>query len=146
MRLRLSEPRLFVIKTVSVFALAFALVPLLAMKQELSAQLYAGSLVVLHVFVLGVYFYRVRFRELDPDARSLIARVLALVVVVYLLSAVSAFDQEAPLTTLALQMLGISILHMAVLLLLMVRVERGGEGEAEREAVGAASTADTPSR
>jgi hypothetical protein len=122
-RARLVNPRLFWIKTLSVFALAFALVPLVALKQEFPATLYAAGLVVLHIGVLLVYLYRVRFRELDPDRRSLFGRALALAVVSYLLYAVSSFDPDTPLGMLTLQMLGVSVLHTAVLALLMVRIE-----------------------
>jgi low temperature requirement protein LtrA len=125
MRLRLVQPRLFAIKTASVFLLALALVPLLAMKQTLPAQLYTGALVALHIVILGLYLYRVRFRELDPDRRSLFARVLALVVVSYMLSAASSFEEGVSLGGLTWQMLGVSVLHTAVLALLMVRVETG---------------------
>ena len=124
MQLRLVEPRLFLRKTASVFVLAFVLIPLVGMRSELPALLYAGTLVLLHIFVLVIYLYRVRFRELDPDWRSLSARVLALVAVTYLLSAVSRFEAGSPLSQLMLQMLGLSVLHTVMLALLMVRVER----------------------
>lgn len=122
MRFVLSNPRLFLLKTASVFVLSFALVPLLQWKDELPALLYTGSLVALHVFILGIYLYRVRFRDLDPDRRSLVARILGLAITVYLLSATSAFDADSSIPRLAMQMLGVSIVHMVILLLLMVRV------------------------
>ena len=77
LRFVLSDSGLFVKKTVAVFVLSFALIPLVDVKGELPALLYAGALVILHVFVMGIYLYRVRFRELDADVRSLLARVLA---------------------------------------------------------------------
>ena len=129
MRFVLSNPRLFLVKTSSVFALSFALVPLLQWKDDLPALVYTGSLVALHVFILGIYLYRVRFRDLDPDRRSLIARVLGLAITVYLLSATSTFDADSSLPRLATQMLAVSLVHMLILALLMVRavpVERAG--------------------
>ncbi len=126
MRAHLVEPRLFLVKAVSVFVLSLALVPLVAMKQQLPAMIYAGGLVVLHIFVLVAYFYRVRFGELDPDRRSLIARVVALVVVSYLLFAASVFEPGTPIWPMTLQMLGVSVLHTLILLLLMVRIDRPG--------------------
>lgn len=123
MRARLVDARLFVVKTVSVFVLSLALVPLVALKQELPVLLYAGGLVVLHIFVVGIYVYRVRFRDLDPDWRSLVARVLALAVVTYLLFAGSSFAPDASLVTLTMQMVAVSVLHTLVLVLLMVRIE-----------------------
>ncbi len=123
-RLSIEDPRLFAVKTVSVFALAFALLPLVSVKDGLPATLYAGGLVLLHVVILGVYLYRVRFQDLDSDRRSLIARLVALAVMTYLLMVVSSFDPDSSMGTLALQMLAVSVVHMGVLLLFMVRVER----------------------
>ncbi len=128
LRFVLSDSGLFVKKTVAVFVLSFALIPLVDVKGELPALLYAGALVILHVFVMGIYLYRVRFRELDADVRSLLARVLALVVVTYLLFAVSSFEEGSRLSTLALQMLGLSALHTVMLVLLMGRVLPAGQG------------------
>jgi hypothetical protein len=113
---------LFLKKTVAVFALSLLLVPLVEMQGGVPAMVYMVGLVVLHVFVLGIYFYRIRFRELDPDPRSLVARVGALAAMVYLLAVVSDFDQSTPASTLLLQMLGVSVLHTLVLALLMVRI------------------------
>lgn len=121
MRFVLSNPRLFLVKTLSVFALSFALVPLLQSKGDLPALAYTGSLVALHIFVLGIYLYRVRFRDLDPDRRSLIARVLGLAITTYLLSATSAFDADSSIARLTAQMLAVSLVHMLILALLMVR-------------------------
>ncbi len=122
MRVELADSTLFIQKTVTVFVASFALLPLVGFKSDIPAMLYVVSLVVLHLFVLAIYLYRVRVRELDPDARSVIARLLAVAVVVYLLFAVSSFEEGAPRSTLALQMLGLSVLHTVMLALLMVRV------------------------
>ncbi len=121
MRFVISNPRLFVMKTGSVFVLSFALVPLLQWKDDLPALAYTGSLVALHIFILGIYLYRVRFRDLDPDRRSLIARLLGLAITTYLLSATSTFDADSSIPRLAVQMLGVSLVHMGILALLMVR-------------------------
>lgn len=130
MRARLTEPRLFLVKAVSVFLLSLALVPLVAMKQQLPALLYTGGLVALHVFVLVAYVYRVRFGDLDPNRRSLVARIVALVAVPYLLFAASTFEPGTPIWPMTLQMLGVSVLHTVILGLLMVQVE-AGEGRAQ---------------
>lgn len=124
MLLRMTSWSLFVKKTVAVFVLAFALVPLLEVKGQLPAGIYVGGLVALHLFVLGIYVYRVRFRDLDGDARSLIARVVALLVVTYLLGMVSAFEAGSGRGELLWQMLAVSVLHTVILVLLMTRVER----------------------
>ncbi len=122
MRVELTDTALFIRKTVTVFAVSFALLPLVGFKSDIPAMAYAVALVVLHLFVLAAYLYRVRVRELDPDARSLIARLLAVAVVVYLLFAVASLEQGSSRSSLALQMLGLSVLHTAMLTLLMARV------------------------
>lgn len=122
--LRLQEPRLFLIKAASVLALSLALLPILAIKSSIPAFVYVGALIVIHIFVLAIYFYRVRFRDLDPNFRSLIARLIALVVVTYLLAVVSRFEPESSWTTLSYQMLGITAFHALLLALIMVRVDR----------------------
>ncbi len=130
MRFAITDMGLFVRKTAAVFVLSIALVPLIGAKGAVPALLYAGALVVIHVAVLAIYLYRVKIRELDPDLRSLTGRLLALAVVSYLLVVASSFDGDTPWSTLVLQMLGISVLHMVVLLLMMVRVTRDRAGEA----------------
>jgi hypothetical protein len=115
---------LFAKKTAAVFALSLLLVPLVEMKGGVPGVVYMVGLVAVHLFVLVIYFYRVRFRELDPDPRSLLARVGALIFMVYLLTVASNFDEATPMSTLLLQMLGVSVLHAIVLALLMVRVDR----------------------
>lgn len=121
MRFVLLNPRLFVSKTAMVFVLSFALIPLLQWKNGIPALAYVGSMVVLHVFILGIYFYRVQFRDLDPDKRSLIARIMGLAITTYLLSTTSSFSAESSSTQLAAQMLAVSLVHMGILALLMVR-------------------------
>ncbi len=124
MRLVLANPRLFWLKSLMVFVLAFALVPLVALKSDVPKMAYAGSLVVLHIAIIAVYFYRVKFRELDPDRRSLVARLIGLALTTYILSASSSFDADSSVADLAWQMLAVSVIHMVMLLLLMVRHER----------------------
>lgn len=140
MRLSMTSWPLFIKKTVAVFALSLLVVPLVGMKGGFPATAYLGGLVVLHVFVLAIYFYRIRFRELDHDLRSLIARVAALVFVGYLLLVVSDFDESTPRSTLVIQMLVVSVLHTAVLLLLMVRIARPDQAPA----VGPRAIAEEP--
>ena len=125
MRLILLDRRLFVRKTATVILATVALIPLASLKSGMPLGLYLGSLVVLHLFVLALYVYRVRFRELDPDWRSLAARVLAIGFVLYLLAAVEGFDAADSRRTMLLQAALAAGLHTFVLALLMVRVSYG---------------------
>lgn len=123
MRITMTDWPLFLKKTAAVFALSLLLVPLVELKGGVPAMVYVVGLVVLHVFVLGIYFYRIRFRELDPDVRSLFARVGALAFMIYLLAVASDFDQSTAMSTLVVQMAGVSLLHTVVLALLMIRIQ-----------------------
>jgi len=121
---RLDDPRLFMMKALSVLLLSYALLPVLAIKSNIPAVIYVGLLVAIHIFVLAIYLYRVRFRELDPNLRSLFARIIALVVVTYLLVVVSRFDDDSSWLELSLQMAGITVFHAVLLALIMFHVER----------------------
>jgi len=120
----LLDPWLFARKTILVVLGSYALIPLIAAKSTLPRYLYVSSLIAIHVAVLGVYLYRVRFRSLDPDRRSLGARVLGLVVMIWLLSVVSSWQDRVHLGVLAAQMLVMCLVHTLVLALLMVACER----------------------
>ncbi|MBT5775533.1 MAG: hypothetical protein HOH95_14295 [Dehalococcoidia bacterium] len=122
--LRLDEPRLFLIKALSVLVLSYALLPILAVKSSVPAYFYVSLMIVIHILVLAIYVYRVRFRELDASYRSLIARLIALAVVTYLLVVVSRFEDDASWAMLAFQMLGVTVFHAILLALIMFRLER----------------------
>lgn len=122
MRIEFIDWPLFVRKTVAVFGLTLLLVPLLELKSDIPARAYLAGLVLLHIGVLVIYFYRVRLREVAPDARAIIARVSALVLVSTLLALVSKFDPAAPTSTLLVQALAVALLHEVILVLLMARM------------------------
>jgi hypothetical protein len=119
----LADPRLFLRKTVTVFALAVLLLPLVRMKSQVPALAYVTVLLALHVAVLGLYFYRTQVRSLDPDRRSLIARVIAVAFLGYLLYVVSRVSADTPTLWLVAQVLVASALHTSLLALLSVKVE-----------------------
>lgn len=122
-RCHLVQPRLFVAKSVFVWMASFAFVPLIAANErgQLSAVVYAAILVLLHVTFIIVYFWRVRFRELDPSWRSLVARCLGLLCSVYLLYLVAG-HLSRKLSTLSLELLGLCLVHSFILLLLTLRI------------------------
>jgi hypothetical protein len=119
----LLEPRLFLRKAVLVIVGSYALIPLLASKSTMPAGLYLTLLLVIHVAVLIVYCYRVQLRSLDIDRVSLGARVLGLLVVTWMLSAVSGWQDHDNLVKLAAQMLILCAVHTVALALLMVAME-----------------------
>ena len=95
-RLVLRQPRLCMHKTALVFLASYALVPLLMSKSRLPSWAYALLLIGIHIGVLLVYLFRVRFMQLDADRRALAARVLGLGVSVWLLTVVRALNHARP--------------------------------------------------
>lgn len=65
-------------KTLAVVVLSYLLLPLVALKKDVYPVVYIGLLIITHVGVLVLYFYKVKFRKLDGSWRSLTARILAL--------------------------------------------------------------------
>lgn len=122
-RLVLLDPQLFIKKAVLVVVGSYALIPLLASKSMMPAGLYLTLLLAIHVAVLIVYCYRVRLRSLDFDRVSLGARVLGLLVVTWLLTAVSGWQDHENLLKLSAQMLVLCLVHTVALALLMTAVE-----------------------
>eukprot|EP00466_Bigelowiella_natans_P021619 jgi/Bigna1/83970/fgenesh1_pg.119_\ len=119
------ERRLLAKKTVFVFILTYALIPLVMLKSELPKMIYTIFLVLLHVFILVAYFYKVNIRELDPDWKSLCARMTALMFTSYLLYIAARKkkgSKERELVQTCIEMLVICVIHTVVLVLLVVRV------------------------
>ena len=121
-RLVLLKPELFLRKVVLVFVASYMLLPLLAYKNSLPGALYVSLLILIHVGVLFLYLYRVTFRDLDVDRLSLGGRILGLVVVTWLLTVVSGWQDRTHIGILAIQMLVLCLVHTVMLALLMVAV------------------------
>lgn len=117
------NPKLFTAKTLFIWAASFAFVPLVAANNDgrISAVVYAVVLVVLHVLFLVIYFWRVKFRDLDPGWRSLTARCLGLLASVYLLYLVAGSLPD-DIRLLTLDIFGLCFVHTLVLLLLTLKV------------------------
>lgn len=124
----LLKPSLFLRKTVLIVLASYALLPLLLYKSSLPGALYVSLLVLIHVLVLVVYLYGIRFGELDVDRLSLGGRILGLGVTIWLLTVVSGWEQEHDhnLEILAAQMLVLCLVHTIVLAFLMVAVQQRG--------------------
>lgn len=131
-RCQLLQPRLFIAKTILVWAASFAFIPLIDANEtgRISALVYAAILVVLHVLFLIIYFWRVRFRELDPNWRSLVARIMGLLASVYLLYLVAG-HLSTNLGTLSLELLGLCLVHTFILLLLTIRINSAHDSKLE---------------
>ena len=126
-KLVLLQPGLFWRKALLVFVASYALLPLMAYKTKIPGVLYVSLLVGIHVLVLFLYCYKVTFRELDVDRLSLGSRILGLLVVSWLLSVVSGWQDREHFGILAAQMLVLCLVHTSVLALLMVAVKETTE-------------------
>jgi len=129
----LLNPPLFFRKTILVILASYSLLPLLLYKSSLPGALYASLLIIIHVGVLVVYCYRVRFMDLDVDRLSLGGRILGLGTVIWLLTVVSGWQDHEHVQVLAVQMLVLCLVHTLVLALLMVAIEPVAEVVAMEE-------------
>ena len=122
--LSIPKPKLFIGKTLFVWAASFAFIPLIAANNagRITAVTYAAVLIALHVLFLVIYFWRVPFRDLDSNWRSLAARLLGLAASVYLLYIVAG-SLPSNLGLLAIDLLGLCCVHTLILLLLTVKVD-----------------------
>jgi hypothetical protein len=127
LQIRLTNPKLFLQKTLVIVLASYAFIPLIALHNggEISALIFALILVILHLAFIIIYIYKVKFRELDGDRRSLIMRILGLIVCVGLLVLVAEFLPDK-LWLLAIELLGLCLVHTFILCLLMVEVRLPG--------------------
>ena len=144
MRLGLVDRNLFLKKTFVIVLATYAFIPIMYLhdQNDLASWAYATILVSLHVGFICIYFWRVKFRSLDPSWRSLAARVLGLLCCVGLLALVAG-QLEPDLGRLAIELLGLCAVHTIILGLLMVKVSYGDAPKEEKGAVGGASAAKT---
>jgi hypothetical protein len=122
-KLVLLKPALFVRKVILVVLASYALLPLLAYKSSLPGALYVSLLILIHIGVLGLYLYKVTFRDLDVDRISLGGRILGLALMIWLLAVVAGWEDRTHMGVLAVEMLVLCLVHTLVLALLMVAVE-----------------------
>lgn len=117
------------------FALTYLLLPLIWYKSKLPAAAYAAGLIVLHVVVLVVYCYKVRFRQLDPNWRSAAARILGLCFSIYLLLMVSSWADSnvTDVVAFACQLGVLCLVHTVILAFLMVQLDKGSPKEESQD-------------
>ena len=126
-RCMLPQPRLFQYKLAFTVVLSYALLPLTLFKSRLPSITYISFIIGIHVIVLFVYFWRVYVCGLDPDWRSLLARLAALALVIGLLFLIA--DESPEDWWLAAWLALLCCVHGLVLALLMVKVEARHPGE-----------------
>uniref|UniRef100_A0A0G4H203 Uncharacterized protein n=1 Tax=Chromera velia CCMP2878 TaxID=1169474 RepID=A0A0G4H203_9ALVE len=114
--------RLFLWKTAFVFVFTFALVPLIELENRIPGTVYAVFLIVLHLVILVIYFWRVHFRALDADWRSLTGRIVGLLASIALLYFAAKNEYKSNIGILCGYMFMLVIIHTLILALLTVRV------------------------
>ena len=127
-RFRFTDFRLFLVKTAVVVVASYAFIPLILLhnKGEITALVFALILVGLHLAFIVIYLYKVKFRELDPDWRSLSFRILGLCACLGLLILVAEFLADR-IWVLSLELLGLCAVHTLILSFLMIEVRRPGQ-------------------
>lgn len=118
---RLLDPRLFwrKILLLAVFFPPFML--LKVYKQDLALLYYNLFLLVLHLYILVVWLWRVRWRVLAENRRAFAVRLFALLVFVVIL-AILRFDR--PFWELVAVVVLSIVIHVGILLSLTVTVRR----------------------
>eukprot|EP00212_Chloropicon_laureae_P005469 CAMPEP_0197492874 /NCGR_PEP_ID=MMETSP1311-20131121/16427_1 /TAXON_ID=464262 /ORGANISM="Genus nov. species nov., Strain RCC856" /LENGTH=185 /DNA_ID=CAMNT_0043038001 /DNA_START=38 /DNA_END=595 /DNA_ORIENTATION=+ len=111
-------------KTLAVVVLSYLLLPLVAVKKEVYPFIYTSLLIITHVGVLILYFYKVKYRKLDGSWRSLTARILALAFCIGLLFVVANHEKTGNMAVLAAYVTGLILVHALILVLLTVRAVR----------------------
>jgi hypothetical protein len=111
-----------VIKTLLIIFLTYALVPLIVLQNSIPKYLFTASFVFIHIVVLAVYMYGVRYQSLDVEWKSLGVRLLGLAFAIALLILVSSSAWKHSIIRLVLLMLVLCSIHLFILMLLLVRV------------------------
>lgn len=120
-RFILIDKKLFVRKLVMLLGFSAGIIPLLLYKNYFGAALYVILLLLLHLYFLVVYLWRVRWKELLNNKLGFVIRAAAILFFTYLLSLLRSGEEIA--SVIVFLCISVSI-HIALLLLLMVRVER----------------------
>lgn len=116
--LQFIDRSLFIRKALVLFATTFALAPVLFWKHTLAATIYVAVLVVIHVWALVVFIYRLKWREAFRDRGGLLLRGGGLVFFGVLLGLVE-LDADSRLFWWSLTV--IWLLHVAALALFHLR-------------------------
>ena len=121
----LPDKPLFFKKTLVIVLASYLFLPLMGLHDdgEITSLAYATILVSLHLFFLLIYFYRVRYKDLEADSSSRTFRVLGLVFCVILLLLVAG-NLDNDLKMLAVELIALCAVHTVILAFLMVKVEK----------------------
>ena len=130
-RLELVSPRTFLFKNLFIFAATYAFIPIIGEHDEgrIAGMTYALILVGLHLLFIVVYFWKVKFGQLDPDKKTLCARVVGLIFCLLLLMLVAGNLSDGDLSMLSVELLGLCAVHSLILALLSIRVRDCDNGK-----------------
>lgn len=112
----LPDKPLFFKKTLVIVLASYLFLPLMGLHDdgEITSLAYATILVSLHLFFLLIYFYRVRYKDLEADSSSRTFRVLGLVFCVILLLLVAG-NLDNDLKMLAVELIALCAVHTVIL-------------------------------
>lgn len=121
MRLTIYNPRLFYRKVATLTVATIILVPLVHYKLYISAFVYLGGLLILHLYIFYVYCKGVPLRELAANKKELVARVGGIGFFIYLLTVVSF---AGSLVSVMINLVAAFMVHIGILLLMMGKLEK----------------------
>jgi hypothetical protein len=113
----ISNQKLFLKKAATLFMASIALVPLIHYKLYIPATLYIGSLLILHLLFLYMYFMQVPWREIGKNKKALSLRLTSIIFLIYLLTLIKL---EGETTVVITRLILVFIIHLLILLFMMV--------------------------
>jgi hypothetical protein len=116
-RFKLLNKRLFIQKLTALVVATLVLVPLVHFKLEVPALLYVGSLLVLHIVFLYLYFARTPWRQLLANKPEFGLRLIAVGFFIYILSLIKF---EGSSGTIIMRLLIAMVVHGFILTGMMV--------------------------
>ncbi len=118
----LVNKRVFALKTMFIVAATYLFIPLMLLHDEnkITSTVYALTLVALHLLFLIIYFYKVKFMQLDQNKTALFVRLLGLLFCVMLLG-LTASSLSDDLGSLAIELVGLCAVHTLILAFLMMK-------------------------
>lgn len=135
-RFKIARPYQFLAKNLFIIFATYLFIPIIALHDDgdIGGIAYASILIAIHVLFIVIYFWRVKFLKLDKNNRQLAARVLGLVFCVMLLGLVAG-NLDEDLGMLAVELLGLCLVHSAILLLVTIEVNVEVEGKGDSDSI-----------
>ena len=120
-RLVLINKELFWWKLKSLCVVTLLFIPFLAIKNTVPAFIYISALLIIHIYILYLYLMKTNWRELSKSPSGFISRCIGILFFTYLLILVKF---QGDIATILVGLGSAVILHIALLLLLMGKIQK----------------------